>query len=90
LLEDRILVSEPPRNPGRLNLWHVTRPVPVGCAPHGAPSTPPGSDCNVTTTVNAVTSGTLVAGKLTSITVFRLRVNDHANALFQQQGSLVP
>jgi hypothetical protein len=65
-------------------------PVPVNCVPNGSTTTPPGSDCNVTTTVNAVTPGTLVAGKQTSITVFRIRVNDSANALFQQQGSLVP
>jgi hypothetical protein len=63
-------------------------PVPVNCVPNG-PTTPPGSDCNVTTTVNAVSPGTLVAGKQTSIAVFRLRVNDHTNTLFQQQGSLV-
>ena len=66
------------------------RPVPVNCVPNGSPTTPPGSDCNLTTTVNTVSPGTLVAGKQTSITVFRLRVNDHANTLFQQQGSLVP
>ena len=64
-------------------------PVPVNCVPNGSPTAPPGSDCNLTTSVNAVSSGTLVAGRLTSITVFRLRVNDHANTLFQQQGDLV-
>jgi hypothetical protein len=65
-------------------------PVPVNCVPNGSPTASPGSDCNVTTTVNTVSPGTLVAGKRTSITVFRLRVNDHADTLFQQQGSLVP
>ena len=65
-------------------------PVPVNCVPNGSPTASPGSDCNLTTTVNTVSPGTLIAGKLTSITVFRLRVNDHANTLFQQQGSLIP
>jgi hypothetical protein len=40
--------------------------------------------------VNSVTPGAFVAGKLASITVFRLRVTDSANTLFQQQGSLIP
>jgi DNA-binding beta-propeller fold protein YncE len=65
-------------------------PVPINCVTNANASTPPGSDCNVTTTANAVTPGTLVAGKLTSITVFRLRINDHLNTLFQQQGILIP
>ena len=65
-------------------------PVPVNCVPNGAQATPPGSDCNLTTTVNTFSPGALVAGKLTSITVFRLRVNDHLGTLFQQQGSLIP
>jgi hypothetical protein len=65
-------------------------PVPVDCVPNGSPTTPPGSDCNITTTVNTITPGTFVSGKLTSITVFRLQVNDTTNTLFQQQGSLIP
>jgi DNA-binding beta-propeller fold protein YncE len=64
--------------------------VPVACVANGSATTPPGSDCNLTTTVNSVASGTLVAGAQTSVTVFRVRVNDHLGALFQQQGSFVP
>jgi hypothetical protein len=64
-------------------------PVPVTCVPKGSSTTSPGSDCNVTMTANGVVPGFVVAGKLASIQVFRLRVNDSANTLFQQQGILV-
>src|SRR6185312_3898770 len=44
--------------------------VPVACVANGSSTVPPGSNCNLTTTVNAVSgwTNTIVAGKLTSIT----------------------
>lgn len=64
--------------------------VPVNCVRFGPSTTPPGSDCNITTTVNSLNPSTFASGKLTSVTVFRIRVDDHLGTLFQQQGTLIP
>ena len=64
--------------------------APVACVPNGSTTSLPGSDCNLTTTANSIAPRTVVAGKLTDITVFRIRVNDHVGTLFQQQGILIP
>ena len=65
-------------------------PVPINCSPNGSPTTPPGSDCNVTTTANTVIAGSVVAGKEAVIQTFRIRVNDFTNTLFAQQGIFIP
>jgi hypothetical protein len=64
--------------------------VPVDCVPNGNSTTPPGSDCNLDTTANAFLAGSVAPGKLASIQLFRMRVNDDGSKLFQQQGLLVP
>jgi hypothetical protein len=65
-------------------------PVPVDCVANGSAANPPGSDCNVTVTANGVSPGSVVAGKLAVVQMFRIRVNDNTNTLFQQQGILAP
>ena len=65
-------------------------PVPVNCSVNGSASTPPGSTCNVATTANTVIPGSVVVGKEAVTQVFRIRVNDHLGALFQQQGIFIP
>jgi hypothetical protein len=65
-------------------------PVPVECAPNGSTATPPGSDCNVSTSANTVVPGSVVNGKEAVVQIFRVRVNDAANALFAQQGIFIP
>jgi hypothetical protein len=65
-------------------------PVGVVCTPNGSASTPPGSNCSVSTTANTVIPGSVVAGKEAVVQVFRIRVNDSTNTLFQQQGIFIP
>lgn len=65
-------------------------PVPISCVPNGSATSPPGSDCNVTTSANTVIAGSVVAGKQAVVQVFRIRINDHTNALFAQQGIYIP
>ena len=65
-------------------------PVPVKCVVNGSPSSPPGSDCNVTTSANTVVPGSVVAGKQAVVQIFRIRINDNTNVLFQQQGIFIP
>ena len=61
--------------------------VPVDCEP--APGS--GSTCEANTTANAVVgAGAFSAGNMTVIEAFRVRLVDSANALFEQQGYLVP
>jgi DNA-binding beta-propeller fold protein YncE len=61
-------------------------PVSIDCVQNGDPGAAPGSDCNVATSANAVDPGAVVAGAQAVWNVFRVRVNDSANKLFQQQG----
>jgi hypothetical protein len=65
-------------------------PVPIDCVPNGNPTAPPGSDCNVATTANTLLPGSVVTGKQTVVQVFRIRVDDATDHLFQQQGYYVP
>jgi hypothetical protein len=64
--------------------------VPINCVPNGSPSASPGSDCNTSTSANAVAPGSVVAGQQAVWNIFRVRVNDSAGNLFQQQGFFVP
>jgi hypothetical protein len=64
--------------------------VPINCVPNGSPSAPPGSDCNTSTSANAVAPGSVVAGQQAVWNIFRVRVNDSAGNLFQQQGVFAP
>jgi hypothetical protein len=64
--------------------------VPVNCVPYGSPATPSGSDCHLDTTANAFLAGSVAPGKLASIQLFRMRINDNQDKLFQQQGILAP
>jgi hypothetical protein len=61
----------------------------IDCVPNGDP-TPPGSDCNVSTTANTLLPGSIVGGKQMVLQVFRVRVDDAGNALFLQQGVFAP
>lgn len=65
-------------------------PVPINCAANGSPTTPPGSDCNLSTSANTVIAGSVVAGKQAVIQTFRIRINDFTNVLFAQQGIFIP
>jgi hypothetical protein len=65
-------------------------PVPVPCIPNGPTSTPPGSNCIVTTSANSFMPGLVVSGKQAVWQAFRIRMLDNSNTLFQQQGFLVP
>jgi hypothetical protein len=65
-------------------------PIPINCAANGSATSPPGSDCNVTTTANTVIAGSVVAGKQAVVQTFRIRVNDFTNTLFAQQGIFIP
>ena len=57
---------------------------------NGNPTAPPGSDCNTSTSANAVAPGSVVAGQQAVWNVFRVRVNDSAGTIFQQQGFFAP
>jgi hypothetical protein len=70
--------------------------VPVNCVATGGAE---GANCNISSSADAVTPGSVVESKATVISVFRVRVNDsgpdniRANAddrLFAQQGFYVP
>lgn len=63
-------------------------PIPIACAPSGDPATAPGSNCNFSTTANTIAAGTFATGDQTVVQIFRVRLNDSANALFEQQGFL--
>jgi hypothetical protein len=65
-------------------------PVPIECAPSGSAASPPGSDCNITTSANSVTPGAIAPGRQTVVQVFRIRVNDAGDTIFQQQGIYAP
>jgi hypothetical protein len=74
-------------------------PIPFNCLPVGDPTMPPGSDCSLSTTMNTFMPGVVVAGKVASLQVFRMRVNDAGangvsgdgdDKLFQQQGIFIP
>lgn len=65
-------------------------PIPFDCVQNGNTSIPPGSNCNLTTTANTFMPGSVVSGKQAIWQLFRVRVNDSANALFQQQGFFTP
>jgi hypothetical protein len=65
-------------------------PVPVECASNGSLSGPTGSDCNVTTSANSVVPGSVVSGSETIVQVFRVRVIDANNSIFQQEGFFSP
>jgi hypothetical protein len=66
---------------------------PINCTPRGDPNVSPGSDCNVSTTINAIFGASVFpSGTATVIQVFRLRVLDlhaHGGASFQQ-GIYIP
>ena len=65
--------------------------VTMSCVPQGDPGSPPGSDCNVNTTANAVIPGAFTAGKQSVVQLFRVRVNDaQARSVLAQQGVYVP
>jgi hypothetical protein len=64
--------------------------VPINCVPNGSPTASPGSDCNTSTSANAVAPGSVVAGQQAVWQVFRVRVNDSAGNLLQQQGFFTP
>jgi hypothetical protein len=66
---------------------------PIQCVPNGDPNTPPGSDCNVSTTATAQFGTTpFPSGEETVLQVFRVRVNDDfpAGAAAFQQGIYIP
>ena len=65
-------------------------PIPIECVQNGNTTTAPGSDCNVTTSANVFMPGSAVAGQQAILQVFRVRVNDNAGVLFQQQGFFAP
>lgn len=65
-------------------------PIPIDCVQNGNTTTAPGSDCNVATSANAFMPGSAVAGQQAILQVFRVRVNDSAGVLFQQQGFFAP
>lgn len=65
-------------------------PIPIECVPNGSSSTPPGSDCNASTSANAFMPGFVVGGRQAVLQLFRVRVNDANNVLFQQQGFFAP
>jgi hypothetical protein len=65
-------------------------PIPIECVPNGSSSAPPGSDCNTTTSANTFMPGLVVSGRQAVMQLFRVRVNDANNALFQQQGFYAP
>jgi hypothetical protein len=65
-------------------------PIPIECTPNGSTSSAPGSDCNLSTSANSFSAGTVAAGRQTIVQAFRVRINDSANALFQQEGWFAP
>jgi hypothetical protein len=65
-------------------------PIPIECVPNGSSSAPPGSDCNATTSANTLIPGIVVSGRQAVLQLFRVRVNDANNVLFQQQGFFTP
>ena len=65
-------------------------PVPIECTTNGSTATPPGSDCNLTTSANTFMAGAIASGRQTVVQAFRVRINDSANVLFQQEGYLAP
>jgi hypothetical protein len=65
-------------------------PTPIDCLPNGSSTAPPGSDCNVNTTANALVPGLVAAGKQTLVQVFRVRITDQTHTLMAQQGIYVP
>ena len=64
--------------------------ISIDCVPNGSASAAPGSDCNATTSANALTPGFIASGRVTVLQLFRVRVEDSAGAAFQQQGIFVP
>jgi hypothetical protein len=65
-------------------------PVPISCVANGSATSAPGSDCNVTTSANTVVPGSVVPGKQAVVQIFRIRISDYQNVLFQQQGIFIP
>jgi hypothetical protein len=66
-------------------------PVAFDCVPNGSPASPPGSDCAVTTTMNAFFAMTYFEpGRQTVIQLFRTRVLNRSNISVMQQGVFVP
>jgi hypothetical protein len=64
--------------------------IPVQCIPAGDSTGPPGSDCQASASANSFIPGFVAAGKRTVLQLFRVRVLDANNALFQQQGIFTP
>lgn len=64
----------------------------VNCVPVGDPATPPGSNCNLTTTANTYYGTPIIStGVETVIQFFRTRIYDNTTGnLFAQQGIFVP
>jgi hypothetical protein len=67
----------------------------INCVPTGDPTAPPGSACNVNTTMNSLIPGLFTAGKGVVLQMFRARVHDKATdpaswVLFAQQGIYIP
>jgi hypothetical protein len=65
-------------------------PISVNCSVNGSASTPPGSNCSLSTAANTFMPGSVVPGKEANVQVFRIRVNDSTGTLFQQQGLFIP
>ena len=65
-------------------------PIPIDCEANGSPTASPGSDCNLSTTANTFMPGAVVSGQQAIWQVFRVRVLDGGDTLFQQQGFLAP
>ena len=65
-------------------------PIPIDCVPNGAAGTPPGSDCNLTTSANSFLPGFAAAQRQAVLQLFRVRVNDSSGGLFEQEGILAP
>jgi glucose/arabinose dehydrogenase len=65
-------------------------PIPIDCVRNGNTGAPPGSGCNVSTSANAFTPDSVAAGRRAVWQVFRVRINDSAGNLFQQQGFFAP
>jgi hypothetical protein len=62
----------------------------IDCVPVDDPTSPPGSDCNASTSANTLVPGWVVAGKTMTLQAFRVRVLDVGNVIFLQQGVFVP
>jgi hypothetical protein len=62
--------------------------IPMSCAPTADPVV--GSTCSASTTANTLVPGAVSAGRQALVQVFRVRVYDSADTLFEQQGVYIP